>query len=238
MLMESVPVEVFHLHVQNSNSIALSVFRIALCILVSLSANFAMPLSFAHAQSVRSVGDCSPTLTYVRAAQNITFNCDQGRMELKRFARQMSDLRNNLDLNREQTEFLITALNNALPSFISQLNRIEENSNETIGISNKALDGITELLRRSITSSTPPDEIQFAIADARRKLLPGTALSECGCWGKPVLSEDEYGAIRRNPGCLSSLEENVACLMKEGSNVCKDGSYQMVGYAPWMRICK
>lgn len=72
-----------------------------------------------------SGGNCSPNLVEVQATQSITFNCDQGKPELQRFARKLTELRNSLNFNTEQTEALVSALNELWPSIVDQLQQLD-----------------------------------------------------------------------------------------------------------------
>jgi hypothetical protein len=187
----------------------------------------------APAQTQRTVGDCSPVLTHVTVGQVITFNCDLGRLELRRFAQDLTRLVESQRLTTEQTAALLKALNDLFPSVLKQLERLE-------GKQDKALQGLSELLRRTVNSQTPPDAIEAEIASQRGKFLPGFGLSECGCHGKPDSDDEDYGSIRTTIECVGGREQIVACQMESGSNVCTNFLTRLgmeSGYAPWMRVC-
>lgn len=201
-----------------------------------LIVSFLLPWIAAWAQAQTTSGPCSPVLTNTQVSGRIEFDCNQGRQELQRFARELTKLNRDLRLSRNQTNALVSALNNLLPNLLVQVDRLE-------GKQDQALDGITELLRRTINTSTPPLKIQDVLSSADGKLLPGSELSDCGCFGKPFFNHEMYGAKRPNPLCLSGQEEFVACKMHEGPNVCLGNFIKRFfgdedGYAPWARVCK
>lgn len=205
--------------------------------LAAISLVLALVCTNPYSQPTKQAGDCSPTLSNVRIDGDIIFNCDQGRRELQRFARELTKVKDTLRLSAEQTTVVIETLNSVLPYILAQLNKIDVFDSKQ----DKALDALTELLRR-----TPPADFEKVLLVAtKQKFLPGYQVSDCGCWGKPFFSDDKYGSIRKNSQCLNEQEETVACVMNTGSNVCGGGGFlerifgaDGHGYAPWARVCK
>lgn len=181
----------------------------------------------------RADGDCSPNLSQVDIAGDLTLNCGAGRRELERLTRGINALLSRDATNKQLSTAVAKGLNEALPSFSEQLQRLEGKQDRQ----DAAIAEILALVKVSLTAKTP-EQVADKIAEQRNKLLHGVELSECGCWGHGAY----YGNTTINLECLSGREILVACRAKSGDNVCSRGFFEgfifnQAGYSPWQRIC-
>lgn len=116
-----------------------------------------------QAQSSTTQGSCSPTFTQVSVSGSITLQCDQGRKELSKLAQDLNRIRETQNLSTAQTKALVDSMNSLLPSLLDALARVE-------GKQDKTLEGISELLGRTVRAETSESTIRETLASESARL--------------------------------------------------------------------
>jgi len=114
------------------------------------------------AQPANTQGPCSPALVQVKVEGKITLSCGQGRKELLAIVEEVNRIREGQKLSTEQTKALIDSMNATLPALISAFNRMESKQGQI-------LDGIKELLERSVRSQASVAAIESSVTPEKIK---------------------------------------------------------------------
>jgi hypothetical protein len=192
--------------------------------------------SSGHAQTCQSTGgDCSPIFAQNQIGGNVTINCNRGKecKDVEALARVLESTLKSTASNARATAAVLKGMNALAPAYLKQIARWDGRQDKV----EAALDQIQTTLRDLVR-----DDDAAAIAQRlslqKGKLLTGTELSMCGCWG-----ELKYGGhTEANPQCLSGTEGVIAC--NAGSTNVSVPTFwrrlfffEETAYAPWQRAC-
>lgn len=174
-----------------------------------------------------TTGNCSPSFAQVNVSGKliVQVSCGGSSKVLEQLAADMTTWLERARLNDEQTRAFFAAFDRTLPGMVEQLNRME-------GKQDFAVLGITELLKRSVTNRSSIEDIERSVS-VFRNYLPGTEMTECGCWG--YSGDRKYGKTEDNQSCASGLQVQTACSPKS-KKMCTDDFDR--SYSPFQTICK